>query len=630
MAQSRTLGLLALTLLGCHAGDETVGPESVPEGLPAGVTVSAPVARADVGAPGAGSLVFVGMTPGSIAGAASVLVRGERGDSALALVQDGGFDPLPIAGELGDLISLSVVDSGGKATERQATVKQRPVRVVRTSPRPGKTDVPLNVRIGVVFSAPVDSASAVAGVGLWQGGSQVGGETRLTPDGLRIAFVPLVVLSPGTDYELRVGAGVRDVRGAPIGGTLSVPFRTDGADAPGGDGTDAPLGTLAIVGHEYPWVNRLVNPVRLTVGQSIDLYATTGGLELFSSAPMRWTSSNPEVVRVTERQTSGFAIETGVSPGRATVEVVAEGLRARLLVQVFDSVQPVELAAAQVYVDRYNSVWRQRTTGGEAVQLMDASELPRDSTLCRGNITPSCYWFPHMFAVSPAGRVAVTRASDIGGVWIKDGAGATPRQVNSPAERGAAHDPAWSPNGDLVAYWFDFYPEGVTELRIVNSDGTGQRVLSRVPYDTNSAPPGTDGMWASRPPGGPSFIWHPDGQRLLIWAPEGTIQTRIDGSGTSPYLAGYHPGPWFPGGEVQFVFRVRVKPYPEYEPFRVHRATAQGVVDLNTGFDAEYPPIDVSPDGLFMADWGGVFTMNRRASVVVTGYHEEHLIGFAR
>jgi len=31
-----------------------------------------------------------------------------------------------------------------------------------------------------------------------------------------------------------------------------------------------------------------------------------------------------------------------------------------------------------------------------------------------------------------------------------------------------------------------------------------------------------------------------------------------------------------------------------------------------------------------MADWGGVFTMNRRASVVVTGYHEEHLIGFAR
>jgi hypothetical protein len=96
-----------------------------------------------------------------------------------------------------------------------------------------------------------------------------------------------------------------------------------------------------------------------------------------------------------------------------------------------------------------------RAAGGEAVQLMDASELPRDSTLCRGNITPSCYWFPHMFAVGPTGRVAVTRASDIGGVWIKDGAGATPRQVNSPAERGAAHDPAWSPSGDLLAYWFD-------------------------------------------------------------------------------------------------------------------------------------------------------------------------------
>jgi hypothetical protein len=124
-------------------------------------------------------------------------------------------------------------------------------------------------------------------------------------------------------------------------------------------------------------------------------------------------------------------------------------------------------------------------------------------------------------------------------------------------------------------------------------------------------------------------VWHPDGERLLIATAEGTVQTRIDGSGTLPYLAGYHPGPWFPDGRVQFVIGMRVEPLPGHEPIRIYQATAEGVVDQDTGFYAEYPPIDVSNDGLAMADWGSVFTMNRRASVLVTGYDLEHLIGFA-
>ena len=69
------------------------------------------------------------------------------------------------------------------ATGRQATVGGGLYESCAWA-RPGKTDVPLNVRIGWYSSAPVDSASAVAG---WACGRAVPRleETRLTQDGLR-------------------------------------------------------------------------------------------------------------------------------------------------------------------------------------------------------------------------------------------------------------------------------------------------------------------------------------------------------------------------------------------------------------------------------------------------------------
>jgi hypothetical protein len=76
--RNQDVGPSALTLLGCHGGDESVGPESVPEGLPAGVWYRR-LCHARTLARLVRSLVFVGMTPGS-AQAPSVLVRDQRGD----------------------------------------------------------------------------------------------------------------------------------------------------------------------------------------------------------------------------------------------------------------------------------------------------------------------------------------------------------------------------------------------------------------------------------------------------------------------------------------------------------------------------------------------------------------------
>jgi hypothetical protein len=182
---TRTSVLLALSLLGCHGGGEDAGPnpgpESGPADLPEAATiVSSPVPRAAVGASGTGSLVFVAAAPGSIAGAARAIVRGQQGDSALVRCGMVASIPRRSLARFGEKLTVSIVDSGGRTADYHVTVKKRPTRVVRTSPLPSRTDVPLNIRISVVFSAPIDSASAAAGIRLWHGGVPGGG--RNPPD----------------------------------------------------------------------------------------------------------------------------------------------------------------------------------------------------------------------------------------------------------------------------------------------------------------------------------------------------------------------------------------------------------------------------------------------------------------
>jgi hypothetical protein len=287
---------------------------------------------------------------------------------------------------------------------------------------------------------------------------------------------------------------------------------------------------------------------------------------------------------------------------------------------------------AQVWwTDHRGDVWREPVLGGVGFRVFAVAELPGDRTLCNGGWGPRCYFPEHEFATTPDGQIAITRASGIGGVWIKN-LGATPRRVNDPAERGAAHGPAWSLDGRRLAYWFDYFDQAMTELRVVNRDGTGSRVLLRMPYDTTYPPCGPPCImdWGSKRLGPNAVVWHADGQRLLMATSEGTQQVPISGAAPSMYLAGFHPGPWFPNGQTQFVIDLERAPTgnPLVSDYRVFRADAAGIVRRASEFQTSLPPIAISPDGLLMADQDSVYPLNRRDGFEVTG--SDHLLGFAR
>jgi hypothetical protein len=246
---------------------------------------------------------------------------GSRGDSAVALVREGGFDPLPVQETTGGLVTLSIVDSAGRWTTSNAKVGPATPRVVRLSPAPRRTDVPLNVRIVAVFSAPVDSATAVAGVQLLQAGQVVPTQSRLTPDRLEVVLLPDAPLEANTTYEVTVAVTVTDVFGTALGAPVSTSFTT-GTSSAG-------LPFLSIFGYAHPWRNSWLDLYRLQEGDSIGLamrqYENGPLSEYAEGVPTRWSSSDTTVLQVVE-QAPGYAIEVGLRPGRVRLRAEALGV----------------------------------------------------------------------------------------------------------------------------------------------------------------------------------------------------------------------------------------------------------------------------------------------------------------
>ena len=334
MQASRIVSIGVLLLLAACSGDPSPsGPREaelsdgpVGDGVAppaAGAIVSAAVPRSllPVGLAGSGSLVFVSATPGSFPGATRVHIVGNQGDSAVALVREGGFDPLPVQGTTGGVVSLSIFDSAGHWTMSHAKAGPAAPRVVRTSPGPRRTNVPLNVRIMTVFSAPVDSASAVAGVQLLRSGEAVPIHVRLLPDRLAVVLTPDAPLEASTTYEVTVAVTVQDVFGTALGAPVNTSFTT------GTSGAGLPF--MSVWGYAHPWRNSWLDLYRLqegdTVGLAMRQYENGPLSEYVEGVPTRWSSSDTTVLEVVE-QGPGYAIQVGLRPGRVRLRAEALGV----------------------------------------------------------------------------------------------------------------------------------------------------------------------------------------------------------------------------------------------------------------------------------------------------------------
>jgi hypothetical protein len=202
-----------------------------------------------------GGHAYVSMVPGTDPDGLGVDIRNLRsGASTTAPMTTGGFDPLAVEAETGDTLSITVFHRVGHGATTYAVVPvfAQPM-IVRTSPPAGRTDVPLNSVIRVVFTQPMDLASLPDALHLRHEGVEVPGSVVGEPEEEAILsgrFVPTNPLAPLSTYELSVSTGAQSQGGVPLVAPLTVEFTTTAA-APAPDTATAlppvPVGALTYV-----------------------------------------------------------------------------------------------------------------------------------------------------------------------------------------------------------------------------------------------------------------------------------------------------------------------------------------------------------------------------------------------
>lgn len=229
--------LLAVLLTGALGCLESSGPGTPGAPRLPGLAVSRPVSGLaavrvlGAGDSATGGVVYVSLAPGSVSKGLEVTIRDQAtGQSVTTPMVDGGFDPVALAAAVGDTLVLSITRSGSVAPLRMVEVVpvRRPPTVVRTTPPPGRRDVPLNTSVVIVFSEPIDSATvSKASVQLLRGTAPVAGTARLSDSAqLRVEFRPESLLVSQAEYRLLVTQAVQDVNGEALAASLEVPFST--------------------------------------------------------------------------------------------------------------------------------------------------------------------------------------------------------------------------------------------------------------------------------------------------------------------------------------------------------------------------------------------------------------------
>lgn len=228
------VALAFLAAASCSDGDSpSTGPTKPRKNDISGLIVSgAYTARAGAGAAASGTAAYVSIPPASVPGGVTATAsNAATGVSTTVAMVDGGFDPMPIAANIGDTLLVTVHGANGNtvAVGYQLVSANRAPKVVRTSPPKGKADVPLNAIVVVVFSAPMDSGSLLGAITLQVGGTAVVGNVAIPPNGgdiLSATFTPSAPLAPVTDYVIVVSSTARDRSGNFLDGPVNSDFTT--------------------------------------------------------------------------------------------------------------------------------------------------------------------------------------------------------------------------------------------------------------------------------------------------------------------------------------------------------------------------------------------------------------------
>ena len=597
------LALLATLAAACGSPVETIMPPPPP---PPGLTgaapflVSNPVAlgsasgNAVQGSSGTDPVAFISLVPGTLPGVSAVRIRVHRnGVIVTAALVDGGLDPVAVPAITGDTITLTATRVSGPESALVFLVPPRksPI-IVRTEPKKNKRDVAVNVRIQVVFSEPIDSASLTSqGFELRSGANPVAGQLGFAnPERTIVEFIPAEALALATNYELVLGTGIRDLEGtametgetiffttvvAPVQpGEIAVTTVTTGAGAPAsGYWISVDSGSRAI------GVNGTITVGDLPPGQHT-VALTGAGVNCLAGA-------NPRTITVPsgERVTIEFALTCAAAPVTQLAFVRDDQIQ---LINS-DGTDIVQLTHTGPGVSNQYPAWSpdgqrlafasNRAGGGKwEIYIMNADG---------SNVVQLTDWGAYTMepAWSPDGRsIAVVAVRDgSAGVFAVDADGGPGIRlvVNRPGYDGS---PAWSPDGRKITFTSDWRAyDFVYDLYVVNADGTDIRSVVEGPFFD----PSTD-YWQS--------AWSPDGTKLAVvvcarWSyyvcsPDSAVAVvNPDGSGlTMLAQAGVLARPtWSADGRTIVFASTCVGCQPNQTSLRFVRAdgTADGLILIN-------------------------------------------------
>lgn len=544
-ATAASLVLVPLLLAGCD-GSQEPSDQGRPAPAPGIVASSLIPYQAIAGA----TLVFISATPGAHEGVAEVRLRLERtGEERLVTVAGGGWDPVALMAEEGDQVTVAPVSSAGQAAAI-AVKKRSPPRVVRVSTDSPKNDVPLNARIEVVFSAPIDLESAREGITLTSpGGELVPIDVTVAGPGYRLLLDPLVELEPSTAYTITIAATVRDEAGAQVEAPIEETFRTGtAATGPGPVTPGAAVVYIAVEDDLYDGPG-----YGLETGRAAVMLVRTWAQGEAEPSPalvsrVRWTTSNPDVAAV---DVSGEYLRiTALRAGRTQLRAVADQASLEFEVLVFDRVATPLPASWRVV----------GVQDGRLVRMnLDGTGI---EVLAEGVFDPD---------VGPDGRIVY--ASYDGALRLRAADGTTTQLAGPRGADVTQHCPVLSPDGAEVAFlrirWVYGWPSEDHSTVVVASvtGGTEREVAPEQPgrpcpqwrndrdviVDGSLSGPGRPAVWAGPLSPTSAHRLYQGSTSLVASAavanPDGSSLTYLHHGAANAYWTYAFPASWSPDGQ---------------------------------------------------------------------------------